>query len=120
MNLNTFLLVGTGGAFGSVLRYAASLLPINKTFPYSTFVVNILGSFFIGLLLGLFLKNNITDSGWKFLATGFCGGFTTFSALSLEGFDMLQQQRYFMFAVYFLLSISIGVSATYFGFILTK
>ncbi len=93
MNFVSFLLVGAGGAAGSMLRYAITFIPVNKFFPYHTFIVNIVGSFFIGALLGLFLKNNITNTDWKILATGVCGGFTTFSAFSLEGFELIQQQR---------------------------
>ncbi|MDB5198225.1 MAG: protein CrcB [Chitinophagaceae bacterium] len=120
MNFISFLLVGAGGAIGSMLRYGVALAPVNKFFPYHTFIVNIIGSFLIGALMGLLLKNNITNDGWKFLATGVCGGFTTFSAFSLEGFELLQQQRYSVFLLYFLLSIVIGLAATGFGYTLTK
>ncbi len=96
------------------------MLPVNKIFPYHTFIVNIIGSFIIGALFGLLLKNSITNEGWKFLATGICGGFTTFSAFSLEGFELLQQQRYSIFILYFLLSIIIGLAATLLGYTITK
>ncbi len=69
MNFVSFLLVGAGGAIGSMLRYGVALAPLNKLFPYHTFIVNIIGSFIIGTLLGLLLKNSITKDGWKFLAT---------------------------------------------------
>lgn len=120
MNFVSFLLVGTGGALGSMLRYGVALFPVNKLFPYHTFIVNIIGSFLIGALMGLLLKNSITNDGWKFLATGVCGGFTTFSALSLEGVELLQQQRYGIFLLYFLLSILVGLAATFLGYTLTK
>lgn len=120
MNVISFLLVGAGGAIGSMLRYGVALLPINKSFPYHTFIVNIVGSVFIGALLGLLLKNTITNEGWKFLATGICGGFTTFSAFSLEGVELLQQHRYVVFILYFMLSIIFGLAATLLGYTLTK
>lgn len=120
MNFTSFFLVGAGGALGSMLRYGVALSPINKFFPFHTFIVNILGSFFIGALMGLLLKNAITNDGWKFLATGLCGGFTTFSALSLEGMELLQQHRYGIFAMYFILSIVIGLAAALLGYALTK
>ena len=120
MNMNSFLLVGAGGAIGSMLRYGTSFFPVNKLFPYATFAVNIIGSLFIGILLGLLLKNTISNNSWKFLATGLCGGFTTFSALSLEGVELLQQQRYFIFLLYFLLSISVGLGATFIGYTFTR
>jgi CrcB protein len=74
----------------------------------------------IGIFFRLLLKNNISNYGWRFLATGLCGGFTTFSAFSLEGLELLQQQRYLIFFVYFLLSISAGVGAAYLGYTFTK
>ena len=120
MNFVSFLLVGIGGAIGSMMRYGVSLLPVNKFFPFHTFIVNITGSFIIGTLLGLLLKNSITNDNWKFLASGLCGGFTTFSAFSLEGFELLQQQRYSIFLLYFLLSLILGLTATWFGYTLTK
>ncbi len=120
MNFNSFLLIGAGGALGSMLRYVVALIITNKFFPYTTFIVNILGSLLIGILLGLLLKNSISNYGWKFLATGFCGGFTTFSALSLEGFELLQQQRYLIYFLYIFLTITIGLASTYLGFIFSK
>ncbi|MEO6330901.1 MAG: fluoride efflux transporter CrcB [Ginsengibacter sp.] len=120
MGINNFLLVGAGGAIGSMLRYATSLLIVTRIFPLATFTVNIAGSFLIGILLGLSTRNNITDLGWQFLAVGVCGGFTTFSAFSLEGFKLLQQQRYFIFLLYFVISIVAGVLSTYAGYILSK
>lgn len=120
MNFNSFLLVGAGGALGSMLRYALALIITNKYFPYSTFIVNILGSFLIGILLGLFLKNSISNYGWKFFATGLCGGFTTFSAFSLDAIELLQQQRFFIFFLYFFITIAFGLAATYLGFTFSK
>ncbi len=120
MNFVSFLLVGAGGALGSMLRYGFAFVPVNKNFPYHTFTANIIGSFFIGFLFGFFLKNNLTNESWKFLAIGVCGGFTTFSAFSLEGFQLIQQQRYIIFLLYFLLSIVMGLAATLLGYALTK
>ncbi len=120
MNFVSFLLVGAGGAIGTMLRYGVAQVSANKLYPYHTFIVNIIGSFIIGILLGLLLKDSITNNGWKFLATGVCGGFTTFSAFSLEGFQLLQQQRYSVFLLYFLLSLILGLLATWFGYTLTK
>jgi CrcB protein len=120
MNAISFLLVGAGGAIGSMLRYGVALAPVNKNFPWHTFIVNVTGSFVIGALMGWLLKNSISNDGWKFLATGICGGFTTFSALSLEGVELLQQQRYLVFILYFILSIGIGLAATLLGYTITK
>jgi CrcB protein len=120
MEVNNFLLVGAGGAIGSMLRYGMALATGNRMFPYATFAVNIAGCFIIGVLLGLTMKNSLSNYGWKFLATGLCGGFTTFSAMSLEAFELLQQQRYLIFILYILLSITIGLAATYSGYVIAK
>ncbi|MDQ6757196.1 MAG: CrcB family protein [Bacteroidota bacterium] len=120
MNFNSFLVVGAGGAIGSMLRYAISLITNDKLFPYTTFAVNILGSLLIGMLFGLIMKNNLSNYGWMFMATGICGGFTTFSALSLEGLELLQAQRYYIFILYFLLSIVLGIGAAFLGYTFTK
>ena len=120
MEVNNFLLVGAGGAIGSMLRYGVALATGNRLFPYATFAVNITGCLIIGILLGLTMKSNLSNYGWRFLATGLCGGFTTFSAMSLEGVELLQQQKYFIFLLYILLSITIGLAATYAGFLIAK
>ena len=113
-----FLLVGLGGAIGSVLRYAFYLVITVKQFPVATFAVNIIGSFIIGVVLALSLKDNLFLNNWKlFLATGICGGFTTFSAFSLENLTLLQNEKYFIALVYILSSIVLGIAAAWLGFI---
>ncbi len=120
MGMNNFLLVGAGGALGSMMRYGTSLIIGSKTFPLATLTVNIAGSFIIGILLGLSSKHNMSDFGWKFLAVGICGGFTTFSAFSLEGFKLLQQQKYLIFLMYIVVSITAGLLFTYAGYLISK
>lgn len=121
--LKNFLLVGFGGMLGSMLRYAASLLVKNSTngFPFATFSVNIIGSFIIGCVFGIGLKESGLNWDWRlFIATGICGGFTTFSALSVEGVALLQQQRYSVFLIYFLTSLILGLAAAWAGIQLGK
>lgn len=120
MGVNNFLLVGAGGAIGSILRYSFSLFIGSKTFPFATLIVNIAGSLLIGILLGLSTKNSISDYGWKFFAVGICGGFTTFSAFSLECLKLLHQQKYLIFLLYIVVSIIAGVFCTYAGYQLSK
>lgn len=120
MGVNNFLLVAAGGAIGSILRYGTSLMIGARSFPFATLTVNIAESLIIGILSGLSLRNNISDYGWKFLAVGICGGFTTFSSFSLEAFSLLQQQRYSVFLLYIVVSITAGVLSTYAGFFLSK
>lgn len=112
-----FLLVGLGGALGSMLRYAFYLAITVKQFPLATFAVNIIGSFIIGTVLALSLKNDLFLNNWKlFLATGICGGFTTFSAFSLENITLLQNEKYFIALVYIVSSIVLGIAAAWLGF----
>lgn len=112
-----FLLVGLGGALGSMLRYAFYLAITVKQFPLATFAVNIIGSFIIGAVLGLSLKDDLFLNNWKlFLATGICGGFTTFSAFSLENITLLQNEKYFIALVYIVSSIVLGIAAAWLGF----
>ena len=112
-----FLLVGLGGALGSMLRYAFYLAITVKQFPLATFAVNIIGSFIIGMALTLSLKDDFILNNWKlFLATGICGGFTTFSAFSLENITLLQNEKYFIALVYIVSSIVLGIAAAWLGF----
>lgn len=119
MLFKDLLLVGIGGAAGSIVRYATQkwitmLYP--HAFPAGTFVVNIAGCFLIGLLFGLSAKHEYLSPAFRLLLmTGFCGGFTTFSAFTLEGMELLQQQKFFIFAMYFALSVFLGLIATFAG-----
>lgn len=115
--IKNLLLVGLGGGIGSILRYVATLLISSKTFPYATLLVNIIGSFLIGLVLAISIKDENFTTNWKlFLATGICGGFTTFSAFSIENMQLLQNERTGMAFFYITLSIVLGIAATFGGY----
>jgi fluoride exporter len=119
--LKSFLLVGVGGMIGSMLRYLFSLIIKSSSFPYATLAVNIIGCLAIGLVTGIIIKNGTDNENLKlFLATGLCGGFTTFSAFSSECMQLLQQQRYIAVIVYVSLSIILGLAATFAGLQLAK
>jgi len=112
-----FLLVGLGGALGSMLRYATFLSINTKNFPVATLAINIAGSFIIGLVLAFSLKDEAFLNNWKlFLATGICGGFTTFSAFSAENVVLLQNEKYFLALIYIAASIVLGIAAAWLGF----
>lgn len=114
--LKEFLLVGAGGALGSMLRYAGNILYSSKLFPVSTFLINIIGSFVIGLVIGYSIKNQ-SSLNWKlFLATGICGGFTTFSAFSYENLLLLQNGKVFISLLYIAGSIVLGIAAAWLGY----
>ena len=115
--IKNLLLVGMGGSIGSMARYAASLLLKSKLFPYATLSVNIIGSFIIGLLFAIGIKEEGLSANWKlFLATGICGGFTTFSAFSLENMGLLQSGKIGMAITYIIVSIVLGIIATFLGY----
>ena len=114
--LRNLLLVGAGGFLGSILRYAVGIVVKSIHFPFATFIVNIIGCFVIGVVYGLSIKSAAFPMETRlFLATGICGGFTTFSAFSVEGVQMLQQDRFMVFFLYFAASVLIGLLATWLG-----
>lgn len=92
--VRSFLLVGLGGAIGSMARFGLSML-LNRhwlqPFPLATLLINLTGCFAIGLLYGWSLRSGwMGTTGWPLLATGLCGGFTTFSAFAYENVRLLQ------------------------------
>jgi fluoride exporter len=104
-----------------MLRYAFAVWFKHATFPLATFLVNIIGSFIIGLVFAYALRSETFAANWRlFLAAGICGGFTTFSAFSLESMVMLQQQRIGMFFFYVIGSLLLGLAATWLGYSLMK
>jgi len=117
------ILVFLGGGFGSVLRYLISK-PLNALFTdffLGTFLVNMIGCLLIGLFLGLTAKGNVISANHTlFLATGFCGGFTTFSAFAFEKHSFLKNGDLLNLAIYLISSIGIGVLAVILGLWIAK
>jgi CrcB protein len=95
MMFRSFLLVGAGGAAGSMARYGVGYMfgrYMPTTFPLGTFSINIVGSLLIGILFGLVGRNNwLQETGMLLLASGFCGGFTTFSTFALDNVALMQK-----------------------------
>lgn len=87
------IVVGIGGFVGAVCRYLIGLLPLKEgsIFPIKTFAINIFGSFVIGIIAALAVKNSSLNPRFiLFLKVGICGGFTTFSSFALETSMWLQ------------------------------
>ena len=119
--MKSFLLVFLGGGLGSSLRYLVTIAmnQYSKVLPFGTFTVNMLGCILIGLILGYAQKENtLTSNQTLLLATGFCGGFTTFSAFANENLELIKNGEIFNFSVYTICSILVGVLAVFIGFYL--
>lgn len=118
--LKNILWVGAGGMIGSVLRYLISLFTRNDLYPYATFMVNVSGSLIIGLIMAIAGKYDGSGNWRLFLATGVCGGFTTFSAFAWENLQFLQQGKWGNFVIYTGSSIVLGMLAVGIGYWLGK
>ncbi|WP_178989267.1 fluoride efflux transporter CrcB [Winogradskyella schleiferi] len=121
--MKQLILVFLGGGFGSVLRFIIGKWLNNSEngIPYGTFAANILGSLLIGLILGLAAKNEtLSQSQTLLLATGFCGGLTTFSTFAYENHVFLKSGDFMSFAIYTVASFVIGFLAVFLGMFLVK
>jgi len=116
-------LVGIGSFIGGSFRYLIAQMVQSKflsAFPFGTLTVNIIGCFVIGVIFGMSDKMNLSPEWRLFLATGICGGFTTFSAFSLETMQLLRDGQIFYGLLYVAASILIGLLAVYLGMTLLK
>lgn len=124
------LLIAIGGAFGSILRYLSSELflklaksgQVSAVFPYGTFFVNIFGSFLAGIIYYFVIKNfNSFDLRFKnFLIAGFLGGFTTFSAFSLDFFRLITAGHHLQAFIYAASTLLLAILAVFFGFYIMR
>jgi len=121
--MKILLAIGLGSFLGGISRYLLTLFVQNKflsTFPYGTLCVNIIGCFLIGIVYGLSARGNITVEWRLFLATGFLGGFTTFSSFSNDTVSLLRDAQYWPAFSYVALSVLVGLVATFGGISLIK
>ena len=112
------IVVGAGGFIGAVCRYLIGLIPLNEggTFPIKTFLINIAGSFIIGVIAALALKNSaLSPRAVLFLKVGICGGFTTFSSFALETGDLIKGGNIHTALLYAVFSSVVGVLAVFAG-----
>src|SRR5215207_8054651 len=107
-----FLWVGIGGFLGANLRYYLSVWIADRmvsTLPWNTFIINLTGSFVIGLLLTAASQRFMLEPAWRlFLVVGFLGGYTTFSSYTWEGFRLLEDGAWLSATVYLVGSSALG------------
>ena len=123
--MQTLHLVAAGGASGAVMRYllgAQALRTLGGAWPYGTLMANVLGGLLMGVLAGaLALRGGSEAEKWRLLlGVGLLGGFTTFSAYSLEVALMLERRAYGQAAIYSLGSVVLSVAALFVGLILVR
>ena len=110
------LFVGLGGFVGSVLRYLVGFIPTGAAaFPIKTLVINIVGSFVIGLVCALASKlgTAMNPQLLLFLKVGVCGGFTTFSTFALESNGLIQAGNTPLAVLYAVLSVTLSIAAVF-------
>lgn len=117
------LIVSIGSLAGGVSRflldqYLHKYLPVY--FPFGTLIINITGCFLIGIILTLSARGFITPQMRFLLATGFCGSYTTFSTFAYESISLLTDKEYLYMGIYAVVSLIIGLFATYVGIILAR
>ena len=112
-----WLLVFLGGGFGSVTRFGISLIirQLGWTFPLATLISNVVASFIIGVLTAMTMKGILSDEQKILWATGFCGGFSTFSTFSNETVHLFQNGNTLMAVLNMVLSIFLCILATFLG-----
>lgn len=124
MSLASFTIVSVGGAIGASARYGISLLFarfVVNGFPVATLSVNLLGSFIMGALIAWFgMRNGLGGPVHLFLATGILGGFTTFSAFSMELVALIERRAYGLAVTYCLVSVVAGLLLAALGYWLVR
>jgi len=122
--ISTIAAIGTGGALGAILRHGVNVGAVQvfgHGFPMGTLIVNILGSFLMGVLIALFAHSIQTSNEIKlFLTTGFLGAFTTFSAFSLDFVTLYERGDIAMAGGYAAASVILSILALFAGLLLIR
>lgn len=122
--VKSILITGLGGFIGTAFRFLISKyfqVYFTSVFPWGTFIINIAGSFLIGIFFGITEKGDFMSPEWRmFLTVGICGGFTTFSSLSNDAFMLLQSKELLRFASYSGMSFFLGLTAVFTGRLIIK
>ena len=120
--MSKYFVVTLGGGIGAVSRYIVGSLVArfySSTFPAATFLINVTGSFLIGVLMTLFLNRSALDPNWRlFLVTGILGGYTTFSTFEWEALTALRTGAALVSLLYIGASVVLGLAAAWAGFMI--
>jgi CrcB protein len=123
--MNAYILVGIGGALGAMARYGTGVAVgrvWTSGFPLATLLINIVGSLVMGLFVGWLAR---TTPAWQadarlFVAVGILGGFTTFSAFSLDAITLIERGEVMSALLYVVLSVVVAIAALYTGLLLMR
>ena len=119
-----YLIVALGSGIGGGLRHAVNVAAarvVGTSWPYGTFAVNVVGSFAMGLIAGYFALKATASQRWLlFLTTGILGGFTTFSAFSLDVALLFNRGRLGATASYILGSVGLSIAALFLGLAIAR
>ena len=122
--LKTIMAIGAGSFVGGTARFLISKTVTQvstSSFPWATFLINILGCFIVGVVYGLFEKGSLGGENLKmFLTVGFCGGFTTFSTFIHENYVFVSDKNFLPFVIYASVSFAAGLIFAYLGHLLVK
>lgn len=124
MNIVNLAIVGIGGFFGAITRYSLALWIGQKwgrSFPLGTFVINVSGSFFIGLLMSLFTERFMMNPQWRLLlVVGFLGAYTTFSTFEYETGRLVKDGEWLIASMNVVFSVFVGFLALKIGELIAK
>ena len=122
--MQSFLLVFLGGGLGAALRHGVNLISarwFGTAFPWHTLFENVSGSLVMGLLAGYFAMKGDASQHWRlFLTTGILGGYTTFSAFSLDAALLYQRGEVGLAALYVLASVALSIAGLFAGLALIR
>lgn len=117
-----YVVVFLGAGIGGALRHAVNVLslPTGKAFPLGTLAINVLGGFAMGAVAGWFIDGGVDQRLRLFLTTGILGGFTTFSAFSLDAALMIERGKWSVALLYVTASVALSIAGLFLGLALTR
>jgi fluoride exporter len=119
-----YLIVFLGGGIGAAMRHGINIAVarmLGTAFPYGTLLINISGSFIMGLIAAYFAFKGDASQHWRlFLTTGILGGYTTFSAFSLDAALLYERGEVGLAALYVVASVAVSIAGLFAGFALVR